>query len=193
MHNGIPVLQASRSAEDALPAAQLVELAFSAFASVWPTIARSRGEDADGVLDSIARHMDSQMEELESMSKKINAIERMAITIQREAVGIRKIRDSMVGSIDQVRLQYPQLTSQEEEHEGAQSVEGWASEPGKALLVAIESFKSLKKGRYPKHLGELSLSDEVLAFASTIPNSFEKAISMVKNSQTRKRARIEEE
>jgi hypothetical protein len=178
------------SAEDSLPAAQLVELAFSAFASMWPTIARSRGEDVDGVLDSIARHLDAQMEELESMSKKINAIERMAITIQREAVGIRKIRDS-VGSIDQVRLQYPQLTAREDEHEGAQPVEGWESEPGKALLAAIESFKSAKKGRYPKHMGDLELDESVLTFASNMPNALEKAVAMVKSSQTRKRARVE--
>ena len=132
------------------------------------------------------------MEELESMSKKINAIERMAITIQREAVGIRKIRDSMVGSVDQVRLQYPQLTAQEEEHEGAQPVEGWDSEPGKALLAAIESFKSTKKGRYPKHMGDMELDESVLTFASNLPNALEKAVSMVKSSQTRKRARTGE-
>ena len=60
--------------------------------------------------------------------------------------------------LDHLRLQYPQITEQEEER-SAHVPEGWDGEAGKALLHAIEEFKSARKGRYPKNLGELSLTD----------------------------------
>ena len=38
------------------------------------------------------------------------------------------------------------IQKQIQEHENVQPVESWASEPAKALLAAIESFKGARKG-----------------------------------------------
>ena len=193
MYNGIPVLQASRSAEDFLPAAQLIEMSFYTFASLWPAIARSRGDDTGGLLDAVARHFEAQVEELTKLSKKIDNVERMAITLQREAVGMKKIRDTLCTGVDQVRLQYPQLTLSEEAHSAVEQGDAWTSANGKALLAAIAAYKTAKKGRYPKGLHDLEVAEEVLTFASGLPNCFEKAVALVKSQQTRAKRPREEE
>jgi hypothetical protein len=191
LYNGVPVMQASRRAEDVLPASVMIELAFHAFASLWPTIARSRGDDTDGMLDAVARHFEAQVEELTKLSKRIDNVERLAVTLQREAVGMRKIRDNLCTGVDQTRLQYPQLALPEAPPV-AEPGDAWTSATGKALLDAITTFKTARKGRYPKSLAELEIPEETLTFASSIPNCFEKAVSIVKSQQTRAKRPREE-
>lgn len=171
----------------------MIELAFHAFASLWPAIARSRGDDTGGLLDAVARHFEAQVEELTKLSKKIDNVERMAITLQREAVGMKKIRDALCTGVDQVRLQYPQLTLSEEAHSAVEQGDAWTSANGKALLAAIAAYKTAKKGRYPKGLHDLEVAEEVLTFASGLPNCFEKAVALVKSQQTRAKRPREEE
>ena len=200
MYNGIPVLLASRCADDAIPAAKLVELAFYAFASLWPSLARSRGGDAEGLLDAVARRFNAQMEEVTQLSKRIDSIERCAQSLHREASGLRKVRDSICTGIEQVRLQYPQLYISEFNDEGGEDIEKtdeWSTDRGRALCEAVESFRRLRHGRYPKTLSDLekvggvaAMSEEVKTFAST-SNRLDKAVSLVKSSQKRKRAQTE--
>ena len=132
------------------------------------------------------------MEELTKLSKKIDKIESTAIMLQREALGMKRIRDTLSSGVEQVRLQYPQLCLQDDAAEEAPPSEAvWESEAAKALLSGIVAFKSARKGRYPKSFGEMELSEDALHFGSTIPNCFEKAIALVKASQGRKRTRDE--
>lgn len=187
LHGGaIPIMHASRAAEDALPAAQLVEIAFNTFASTWPAIVSARGDDAEGVLENAAIQLENQMDNIESMCKRIDAMEKHAIKIQRETVAMKKIKESMVKSIENLRLQNPQLTLLQD-HQQESPSEDWDSAEGKALVAAIESFRVAKKGRYPKSINDLDLPQNVQQFAAALPNSFEKGVTIAKGNISRKR------
>ena len=193
IHSGIPVFLASRDSFDGLPAATLVEFAFHSFASMWPAVARNvDGDEPHDLTDAFSRYLNAAYDDFEALSKRINLIERSAITIQREATALRKQRDAMVNHIDQFKTLYPQLVpadNEETEEEVSSYDEFWETDLGNSFLNAVEMFKNEKRGRYPKEMADLKLDETISSSVATIPNVLEKAVSLVKARQTRKRAR----
>lgn len=176
-YKGIPVLQASRSSDDALPAAVLVELAFSALAAAWPMINRTdRGEDKDAVLDAVVKQYENQMLELEKLSKRIESIDRTGISLRREAVALSKIRQAIVDSVNQLRLQFPCLTPEPIVEAFDLSEDDGATE--ETLIDTLCAFRQAK-GRFPPNAGAYKKSDyATLACVELIdrkPNTFEAA------------------
>lgn len=191
-YKGIPVLQASRSSDDALPAAVLVELAFSALAAAWPMINRTeRGEDKDIVLDAVVKQYENQMLELEKLSKRIESIDRTGISLRREAVALSKIRQAMVDGVNQIRLQFPCLIPEPIVEAFDLSEEDGSTE--ETLIDTLCAFRQAK-GRFPPTAAVYKKSDyATLACVELIdrkPNTFEAAKEKAKKL-SHKRAREE--
>lgn len=178
-YKGIPVLQASRSSDDSLPAAVLVELAFSALASAWPMINRAadREENKDVVLEAVVKHFESQMMELEKLSKKIESIDRAGIALRRDAVALTKIRQSMVDGVNQLRLQFPCLVPEPivDAFDASEDDDAGTEE---TLIDTLCAFRAAK-GRFPPTSAAYKKSEfATLACAELIdrkPNTFEAA------------------
>ena len=103
---------------------------------------------------------------------------------------MRRIRDTLCTGVDQIRLHHPQLTVPEDTTHAQAQCNQWTTLNGKSLLDAVSEFKKSKHGRYPKSLQDLAITEDLLSFASTIPNCIEKAVALVKAQQSRKRPRI---
>lgn len=199
MYQGIPILQASRGPEDALPASTLIEVAFTTLAAAWPLINRSHHvDDKDAILETVSKQYETQLEELEKLSKRIDAVDRSGIALQREAAGLRKIRDTIVGSVNQVRLQFPCLVPEplvELPVYVTSSEDPLDSEQGQALVSHMMTYYQSKQ-RYPTTLAVLNkdntISEECLELVRCMPTVFQAAKDRAKALRTRKRARVEE-
>ena len=196
IEHGTPVLWASRSADDELPAKNLIEFAFLAFAQSWPVLCRQRGDAIESTVEAVSSFLDGQLADFERFSKRIESVEKISLQLQREVSSMKKIRDNLVSGVDNIRLKYPNLTPQavEDAEPSLPSTENaWESAYGVEILEAIRTWRRDKGGgrRYPKLMGELSsLSEEAVAFASRIPGAFTIAIVRVKDEmQSTKRKR----
>ena len=206
LEQGTPILWASRSADDELPAKSLIEFAFLAFAQNWPVLCHQRGEDVESTVEAVAALLDSQLAEFESFRKRIESIENLALQLQRQAVSLRKIKENLSLGVDNIRLKFPGLTlAGLEDGEPASNVPAaettWDSAAGVEVLEAIRAWRRDKGGgrRYPKLVGELAgLSEDAVSFVGRWPGSFTVGVSMVKDEvqreiQSIKRRRVTEE
>jgi len=193
---GIVVLEASRTPEDSLPAATMVEMAFTTLAAAWPLISRANSqEDQDGILDDLSRHLDGQLSILESMSKQIDDVDRQGASLQRVARKLHANRLALVNNTSQIRQRYPSLTPEpvvEPFSYHTPSGDPLDSSEGQVLMAAVALFHTKNK-RYPVTAAALSkaveVSEEVLDFVSRVPNVFEAAKERVRKTLSRKRAR----
>jgi hypothetical protein len=194
--HGVAVLKASRSADDALPARSLVELALTTLATAWPLVQRRRGERPDeSIFCSISELFDSQLTEVTKLSKQADELDKNGRSLQRLAVQLRKTRDALAKGVDTVRIQFPQLVTAEEEQDEEGNL--WAEPPALALLDAIQQFKLARHGHYPKSFKELtgSLSPEVRAFVEAQSVDIKDAVARAKTLVPKgpKRARLAED
>lgn len=171
MYHGVPVILASRKSDDSLPASVLVRLAFQMLAEIWPMIQRGEHDQGDSVVQAVSAHYAEQLGHLDSLSRRIDIIDRRAIEQQRDAAAMRKIRDALVGGVDQVQRRFPQLISHACELE-------WESTVAQELLEKIGAYIETKK-RYPKTFEDLDMTTELP------PDMFQQGVSRVKKSRKR--------
>ena len=107
-------------------------------------------------------------------------MEKLAISLQREAMGLKKIRDNLLSNVDHIRLAHPCLTPvavlEDELSTPAltTTTNPWESAAGLEFLESIRTYKRTKGGgrRYPQLVGQLSLSEEAVQFAGRVTNAF---------------------
>lgn len=194
MHANVPVLFISRDNDDLIPPTCLVQMGFLALAQAWPFLSRPNSENSEGVIESVINQFEAQLLEITKFSKRIDMIEKTGISLQREASGLRKIRDSMIQGIEQTRVSFPQLCpnpndfSQEALPQNAGSVD-----QAKFFKEKIQSYREIR-GRYPKTLRDLDIDDDLLAYISKIPNALETSVNEMKLAvASRKRQRTNNE
>jgi hypothetical protein len=215
---GVPVLYASRAAEDALPAAGLVELAFHALAQAWPLLSRRSGEGVERTVLAVAEHFENQLLRCEELSKHVAALTRQGTQILRVANAVARVRDDVVSGITQLRMTHPELAVEaddgpEEEAAGGQATGQatgqaargppdlaaevgteagalllWETEEGKGVLAAIKEYKARHYARYPRALADLQLTEAELAFVGRVPNALLQATDYLKRRAKRRRA-----
>jgi hypothetical protein len=193
--NGVPVLRASRNAEDTLPARSLVELALSTLATVWPLIQRQRGDHSEEhLVCSITELLEAQLGEVAKLSKQADELERQGRSLQRAAGQVRKCRDTLAKGVDTIRIQFPQLVAGEANSD-EETESPWALPASTALLELVHQFKTEHRGRYPKTFKELGgLPEDVAQFVQLhqvpLPDVVNRAKALVPKGP--KRARTEE-
>ena len=188
MYGGIPILQVSRDAEDALPPASMVQLGLLALAQAWPLLNRHDNKKSEGIIEAVVGQYENQLQEIQKFSKRIEDLEKTANNLHRQASALSKIRDAMATSIENTRITYPQLCSETVEL-ALKPDDQWHSDLAQLFLETIRSWKD-SKGRYPKALRDLDLDENVLEFASKIPNALDEAVKRVKITVVpKKRAR----
>ena len=191
--HGVPVLRASRNAEDALPARSLVELALSTVATVWPLIQRQRGEHSEEhLLCSISELFDAQLVEVAKLSKQADELERQGRSLQRSATQVRKCRDALAKGVDTIRIQFPQLVVGQSDSDEVESESIWTQPEAAALLELVQQFKTEHRGRYPKSFKELgALPDAVAQFVQMqqvpLPDAVGRAKALVPKGPKRPR------
>lgn len=105
MH-GIPVLWVGRNVDDDLSARSLVELAFTTCAHVWSQVALRDADETDAVLKRVHDMVSMQIGELEKMDAHLRVIEKACESIRAGAVGLRAMRDRVLGAAHQFRVQH---------------------------------------------------------------------------------------
>lgn len=205
--HGLPCLKASRSADDAIPAGVLVELALNTMANIWPLVQQHRrgGSDIESIFVSISDLFENQLGEINRLSKEIESLDRTGRGLQKTASQLRRIRDNLAKGIDVVRVQFPQLMDVEVAESVAapqQSIlslltnDVWSSPEALALIDAIHQFKTEHHGHYCKTFDELKLPRELSNFVENNKLELKLAVDRAKKLKSRppaKRARVGDE
>lgn len=171
MMHGIPVMFASRGAEDDVSAQMLVESAFSTFANVWDMVSAREGGDAATVMRRVHSMLQAETEELEKVATATRNIEKANETIRTNALCIRQGHDKMLAMVHQFRAS----------HADAAIEERWSHLQG-TVAEAVREYLS-KKGRYPKRLSDLQLDVPDDASSS---DAFDAAVKEMKRGNYRK-------
>lgn len=165
LKHGIPVLRVSRDAEDTLSARALVELGFSTLAEAWPLIQASKGETTEEIIRDVTAFIDDQLEKASKLSKPIRDLEKQARALSKIAGDLKKQQESMLQSMETLRLQYPQLSSDADSMVSADvAVNPWSDPRGAELIELFLDIKNRNHGRYPTDLAKVEMSDVLRQF-----------------------------
>lgn len=194
---GIPVLRASRSADDTLPPDVLVRLAFTTMAEAWPFLCRAREEGSvEASMEAVVDHLDAQLSELDKISKRAQSLKQMGKKLEREGLELDKIRNRMLGGIETLRLNHPSLIPLLEAgpldvaQPIAASAATWESVGGVSLLESFRTWRQERGGsRWPARLDQMELTPEAQSFATCTPNAFVLARDKVKDEIQRTKRR----
>jgi hypothetical protein len=194
IENNMPVVYASRSEDDAIPVACMVEVAFRAMAEVWPHICRQRGEGVQLSVQAAAEQFEEQISQCESLSKHISKISDVAKTLKNQVTHLERIRDKMIAGIEGVRVNHPSLVPEiledvSSEASAEEIVDPWTT-PG--ALQLIQSIRDAKRGsRYPKE-HEVSLKGDAFLFSQQMPNAFLLGVARLKKEYGSKKRRLDD-
>ena len=184
--DGIPVLRASRGTNDSLSPMSLVKMAFLTLVEIWPYLASNKSRNEDLIISTVSTFLDSQLGRVERLQPQIDFLEKTGAQMQKEASILRKTRDDMSHEIASLKMQHPQLITNEC-HENNDRIDTM-----NLLIQSVEAYKTrTKRVSYPRVVGDLDLDETVVASVTT--KMFEDAVSTVrKNTRPgKKRARVE--
>jgi hypothetical protein len=194
--SSVPVLIVSRREEDDVPAATLISLAFNSFAQAWPLLCKQKGEDAGTTIQAASDYLETIYGECSRLTKSFNNLSRIGHSTLKEAAGVAKIRDDLTRGIDSLRSRHPQLAFEPPiPLDESAPPDPWESPEATLFVEAIGIYldkQNVSKPRYPKKLSDIDLSNELITWATTVPNSLEHGKMKLKAqraSQLRKRAR----
>ena len=194
IEHGMPVCYASRTAEGALPASCMIEMAFRAMAEAWPLICRQRGEGVQLTIQAAAEQFEEQLNHCEALSKQICKISKTAKSLAVDAKNLEKIRDSLVQGIEGVRVNYPSLVPELPEDVSVAASEEESADPWKAegAVEFLAAIRAAKRGsRYPKE-SEMTFEGDALLFHRKFPDLFDVGVGRIKREfSKRKKRKIE--
>ena len=173
--DGIPVLRASRSANDSLSPMSLVKMAFLTLVEVWPYLASNKSRNEDLIIDTVSAFLDSQLSRVERLQPQIDFLERTGAQMQKEASALRKVKDDMSHEIASLKMQHPQLITNTC-HQNNDQIDTM-----NILINAVEIFKTrTKRVKYPQTLDDLNLDNDVSKIAT--PKMFDDAVATVRKN-----------
>lgn len=159
--DGIPVLRASRSANDSLSPMSLVKIAFLTLVEVWPYLASNKSRNEDLIIDTVSSFLDSQLSRVEKLQPRIDFLEKTSTQMQKEASALRKTREDLSHEIASLKMQHPQLITNAC-HQNNTRIDAM-----NALVEAIGVFKARTvRKAYPKSLSDLDLDETVSKHAT---------------------------
>lgn len=201
--HGIPVVRMSREADDALCARAMVQLGLTMLSTTWPLLqAHREAQSDDALLTACCGFLDDQLNKAVKLTKNIDDLDKQIRTISRIAMDMRKTKESIVRSVETIRVQYPQLLPEadtdDEDQDPSVSSDPWDHSGSLVLLDAILNHRTQHGGRYPKALDDMAgLPDEARTFLLLYPGvSFKEIIQKAKNrapkGRNAKRARADD-
>ena len=177
--HGVPVMWASRAANDELSALALVEMAFCAFASHWPLMhgaGAGAGAADDYLSKDMAHFMQSQETEFTRLERYISDAERSTEQLRRNASLLRKTRELLVCNHTNFQTRHPRVISHDDPVENLEEAE-------EAVRTAVLAYHQRKKGRgYPKSEEDLrgEVEEGVLASMKRHPDFLHSMVRAVK-------------
>lgn len=174
---GVPTLWISRNAEDCLSADTLIDVAFRTMVQIWPTISQQSHTDVESTLNKVAIHIETQLREIEMLSKQISEIEKTGHALVKKATNMKKISENLENNLMNIRMSDNRLSVH---NTNSDSYDFWSQE-GETLLQALRAFHTNKK-RHASRLEDLKdLDTNVVQKILSVPNCFKDAIEKVKN------------
>lgn len=189
--HGIPVLWASRAADDDLSAAALVEMAFTFFAVAWPVLcAREEGDDGDFALRQVVVLLNTQLDDVAKLDPRITFLERTSEAMRREATLLRKTRESLAAQITTFQSSHPalQMTHGGQANTNVDTLE-------EETLTAIRTFHAQNRGYYPKVSSDLRKVMNEASYTTLLlrPDVFQRCERRVRTEKgVRKKRKTEE-
>ena len=198
--SGIPVLYFSRDANDesAISATALVALAFRTVSQLAPFITRPKDEreGAAVAIAEVAKSLEKQVGQLESLEKQISAVKGHVEKLSTTHKNLLKIREAMWTEINSLLSTHPMLLAAADEPAVSEVVAApLLQQPEVEQVVAQVTAYHTEKNRAPPSFKALALSEELLAYVekTNMPLSFYTALAKdLRPKQTRKRKATEE-
>lgn len=190
--HGVPVLWASRAADDEVSASALVRAAFTALATAWPLLSRasagasSAEADARCALEQVAVLLNAQLDEAAKLEPRVAFLERTSDQLRKEAGLLRRTRDALVSNVDNFHARFPHLPVANDPD--AEALE-------RTAVAAIESYYAAHHNRYPKDVSELQrhLDSDTLAALQRRPQVYQTCERRVRAAkQGPKRRRVDD-
>jgi hypothetical protein len=164
--HGVPVLWASRADDDALSARSLVELAFHAFASMWPLLHRAEDAAHRELLPELRASLQRQLEHAHALEPSIRFLEATSEQTRREAEALRKKQKKMVTELTNLQARHAEL-----------SMAVVATDDDALVAAATGAIRAhhKRRGRYAKTIddvGKEDLDDSTRASLRARPDVF---------------------
>ena len=178
----IPVLWASRSADDDISAAEMVKIGFRMMAEIWPLLAHENANSEESTWTRVAEHLQTQTTKLDESNKVIATIESGANKMLRDVARLKEKHKEMLTQIQNVQFHDTKLTLKHTLHGLTEQTPFWDTAEASTLLAEIKQYYETHPGRYPKTIEDLQLDDKVALVIQGTPNAFLQAREKVKES-----------
>lgn len=165
--SGIPVLYFSRDANDesAISVAAFVALAFRTVSQLAPFITRPKNEREDAAMAilEVAKSLEKQVVQLESLEKQISAVKGHVEKLSTTHKSLLKIREAMWSEVNSLLSTHPMLIATADEPPVPETAP-LAEQPEVDQVVAAVTAYHAEKNRNPANFKALALSEDLQAY-----------------------------